>query len=97
MFPQKNLPKEATPLDEVISCLLTDLNSVDSDSEEYDKISDQYVKLMKLKAETEPKRGVTPDTWALIGANLAGILLIIGHERLHVISTKALGFIGKLR
>lgn len=44
----------------------------------------------------KPKR-IDPNTVILSATNLAGILLIINHERLNVITTKALGFILKAR
>lgn len=47
--------------------------------------------------ESEDFRRVKPETLALIAANIAGIVLVIGHERINVITSKALGFIGKLR
>lgn len=40
---------------------------------------------------------VSKDTLAIIGANLAGIAIIIGYERLNVITSKAIGFVSKLR
>jgi hypothetical protein len=48
-------------------------------------------------AETQDRRRVKPDTVALVAANLAGIIMIIGHERLNVIASKAIGFVGKLK
>jgi hypothetical protein len=33
----------------------------------------------------------------MVAGTLAGIILVINHEKLHVISTKALGFVGKFR
>lgn len=45
------------------------------------------------KKEVEDRKRVSPDTVALIAANLAGILLIIGHERINVVTSKALGFV----
>lgn len=40
---------------------------------------------------------VSPDTIVVVAANLLGILLILNHERLDIISTKALGFVIKGR
>jgi len=40
---------------------------------------------------------ISPDTLLIVGANLLGILLILNHERLDIISTKALGFVIKGR
>jgi hypothetical protein len=51
---------------------------------------------LKEKDFSAPKR-VSWDTWALVGANLLGIVLIIGHERANVVTSKALGFVSKLR
>ena len=41
--------------------------------------------------------GIKPETLALIAANLAGIALIIGHERFNVVTTKAIGFVKQLK
>lgn len=51
---------------------------------------------LKIKESDNPRR-VSPDTWAIVAANLVGIGLILGHERLNVITTKALGFIMRMR
>jgi len=37
------------------------------------------------------------DTLVLAGANLLGIVLIVGHERANVVTSKAIGFIKTLR
>lgn len=86
--------KEATPLEKEIESLFASLSDYKKDSKEYAQIADQLVKLYKLK-ETDSKSKVSPDTWAIIGANLAGILLIIGHERVGIITSKALSFVMK--
>lgn len=49
------------------------------------------------KKEIEDYRRVKPDTLALIAANIAGIIAIISHERINVVTSKALGFISKLK
>lgn len=54
----------------------------------------------KMKVELEKiKRQNEPNVNDLIGAatNIAGILAILHHEKLNVISTKALGFVKKLK
>jgi hypothetical protein len=51
---------------------------------------------LKIKDVVTPDR-VSKDTLAIIGANLAGIVLIIGYEKFNVVTSKALGFIQKLR
>lgn len=49
------------------------------------------------KSEAEKPDRISKETWAAIGANLAGIVLILGHERANVIASKALGFVLKSR
>lgn len=46
--------------------------------------------------DSQPKP-VSRDTLVLAGANLLGIILIVGHERAHVVTSKAIGFIKTLR
>jgi hypothetical protein len=92
----KKNPTEPNELEAPIARLLELMANADPNSDEYARMTDQLIKLYKLKAETSPKR-VSADTWAIIGANLAGIILIIGHERANVIATKAMSFVAKLR
>jgi len=53
-----------------------------------------YEHELKVK-EFEKSRRVSPDTLAIVAANIVGILLIIGYERANVVTSKALGFILK--
>ena len=43
------------------------------------------------------KKKLDPNTIAIIAANLLGIGLILSYEKLHVVTTKALGFVIKGR
>jgi hypothetical protein len=71
-------------LDEQLECQLRDAESLED-------ISD-VMALMEKRTELR-KKGISPDTKAVIAGNLLGIALIMGYERGHVITTKALGFI----
>lgn len=51
---------------------------------------------LKMK-ESKYLRHVSADALAVVAANLTGIVLIIGYERINVITSKALGFVSKLR
>lgn len=95
MFLKKT--KEPTPLDIAIEDVFSTLRGLDESEDEYAKAVDQLVKLMKLKKEIEPSWQPSPDALLAALANVTGILLILNHERLHVIATRAIGFIGKLR
>lgn len=46
--------------------------------------------------EQRKKDAISMDTWATVGANLAGILLLMNHERAHVIASKAFSLIKKI-
>jgi len=95
MFTSKD-SDEKSGLDEAIDSVLSEMASVNADTEEYARMVDQLVKLYPLR-ESETKRRVSPDTMAMIAGNLLGIMLIVGHERAHVVTSKALSFVSKLR
>lgn len=86
--------KEPSELESELTRLFEKLKTYPPNSPEYDKVSDQIAKLYKLK-EVDSKKRVSPDT--LVGAltNLAGIVMIVHHEELNVITSKALALVGK--
>lgn len=85
---------EKPMLDVAIDNALKQLGDGDIDTDKYSKQVDQVSKLYKLK-EIDSRTRVSADTLAVVAGNLAGILLIINHERVNVITTKALGFVLK--
>lgn len=88
-------PTEKTGLEKAIDNVLSEMAGPSTDSDEYARMVDQLAKLHAMKtAESRPR--ISPDTWATISANLAGILVIVGHERAHIVTSKALGFVKKL-
>lgn len=89
-------PRPRTKLDEVIDDLLDQMVEEKYDPVKYAKMVEQLAKLYKLK-EIEIPRRVNPDTLAMIAGNIIGIILILGHERANVITSKAIGFVLRLR
>ena len=87
---------ESKGLREAIDELFLEMSYVPCDSEEYAQMMDQLSKLYSLK-EFDSKRRLSPDTLAIVLGNLTGIILIVGHERMNVVTSKALNFILKLR
>lgn len=81
-----------TALDEVITSAISELKGHDANSEEYAKIVLQLTKLHALKSEEKTDR-VSKDTLALVLGNLVGIIVIVGHERAHVVTSKALSLL----
>ena len=89
--------QKQTKLDVVIADALLTLDIHKPHSDEYTKTVDNVEKLYRLRNDSERSRKISPDTIATVGANLAGILLIIKHERVNVVASKALGLIMKTR
>lgn len=58
------------------------------DSEEYAKALKHLAELHKMQEEKSVR--VSPDTLLTVGANLLGILLIIRHEHVNVITSRAM-------
>ena len=55
------------------------------------------LEVQKAEAEINARKTVSADTIALIGANLAGILMILSYEHANVITSKAIQQISKIR
>jgi hypothetical protein len=81
-----------TPLEVAVNRAIRSLNVYDAGSEEYREALDALVKLHKLKEDERPKP-VSKDTMLIVGANLLGILMIISHERVNVVTSKAIGIL----
>lgn len=85
---------------EAIDSLLEEMSALSGDDPEYAKMADQLTKLYALKEvdhKVTSNMRISLDTLALIGANLAGILLIVGYERENVMTSKALSLLLRLK
>jgi hypothetical protein len=89
-------PKTNSGLEEAIDTCLHNMRTNRTDPKIYAKWTDQLVKLQALKKEDTRKR-VSPDTWLIVLANVAGIVLILNHEQTSSLTSKALSFVPKLR
>lgn len=96
MFTLKFFKNEPSSLDNEIERLLTELKDTDPSELKYATVSDQLVKLYKLK-EVDSKERVSKDTMVAAGVNLAGILMVLHYEQAHVIASKlAASFVPKI-
>lgn len=93
---EKRTDEAQISLDNTITELMNDMKAMDGDSEEYATCINRLERLYKLKEKNSPKR-VSPDTWLIVGGNLVGILIIVIYEHGHVITSKAMNQVGKLR
>lgn len=92
----KKTPPKKTELDLATDRLFDELKAYPADAPEYKTRFKQLEKLHALKDLERPK---PMDKAVLIaaGANLLGILAIVGHERANVVTSKALSFVMKSR
>jgi hypothetical protein len=92
------VPTNVHRTNEVIEDILSEIRGMTSGTEEYSNAVDQLSKMIKLQEEIQtPSDKISLDVLITAGANLLGILLILNHERMHVVTSKALGFVTKLR
>lgn len=62
--------------------------------EQWDNLNERYQAYNDM---LKPSWKVTPDTVLIVLCNLLGILLILKHEKIDIITSKALGFVMKGR
>jgi hypothetical protein len=88
--------KELIGLDLVLDLATTKLLDYEPGTEEYNKVLETVERINKVKnsQESDP---VNKGDILQVCANLLGIGMIIHHERLHVITSKAVGFVRTLR
>jgi hypothetical protein len=93
MYPRS---KTKTPLELAIGKAMKELDEKEVGSEEYVKILEAVTKLHKMREEEKPSR-VSKDTALTVGANLLGIFLIIRHEHVNVITSRAISMLLRSR
>jgi hypothetical protein len=91
MFKKREDPIE-TAYDEQLLHLLELARKEDGYTDDYKSIISQATKLKELRTTDT----ISKETWATIGANLAGIAIILTHERTHIIASKAFGLVKKI-
>lgn len=79
-------------LEEEINRNLAQLKFHEATSEEYQKRMDRLVQLYRMKEEEKSKFG-SKDTLAVVFGNLVGIFMIIKHENVNVIVSRAMQLI----
>jgi len=83
-------------LDTSLDSALAALNGYSPTTKEYEKTLETVRALHKMKQEDKLPR-VSPDTIAIVFGNLLGIVMILKHERADIVTSKALGFVMKIR
>lgn len=89
--------KEKSELEKAIDVRIANLSMTSGDPDEDEKAVKNLKELTDVKVELEgPTHSINPNTIIQAGGSIVGILCIIFHERLNVITTKALGFVPKI-
>ena len=88
--------KQPSKLDEAIDELIEEMR-YEENSEKYKVMAESLETLYRARSHEDRTRHISADTLAVIAGNLAGIGLILSYEKVHVIATKALGFVMKSR
>lgn len=79
-------------LEEEIKRSLRGLKFHEATSEEYQKRMDRLVALYRMKEEEKSKFG-SKDTLAVVFGNLLGIFMIVKHEHVNVLTSRAMQLI----
>jgi hypothetical protein len=88
--------KKPTQLETALDRAFETLSQKAVATDEYTRTLEAVTELHKMK-EAEKPSSVSPDTMLLVGANLVGILLIIRHEHVNVITSRAMSTLIKPR
>jgi hypothetical protein len=91
-----NRKKQTNGLQKVIDDLQEKMATVEPDSQKYSAMAKNLETLYSAKSKEKDRR-VSTDTIVTVAGSLAGILIIVGYEKLNVIGSKALGFVVKGR
>jgi hypothetical protein len=96
MFRDKEISYHQRQLEEEYVRILAVLPMHQADSQEYAKLLNSAERIHAMMDIRKPP-SVSRETLVTVGANILGILLIIKHEDVNVITSKALGFVIRVR
>lgn len=98
MFNFKLPTRKPNKLNKIIDDLLTELDeSTVTSSEEYSDTADQLIKLVKLRDDKKSSWKPSPDALISVAGTLTVAFLVLRKEKDDVITSKAFGFLGKLK
>ena len=93
---EKEIPKHQRMLESELERTISWLKTEQIPSEDYVKTLNVVERLNDMMEKEKPS-SVSKETMLTVAANLLGIILIIKHENVNVITSKALGFVFRLR
>jgi hypothetical protein len=96
MFRDKEIPRYQRMFEDELVRILALLSHSQADSAEYAKLMGSAERIHTMMDVKQPSP-VSRETLLTVGANILGILLIIKHEDVNVITSKALGFVIRVK
>jgi hypothetical protein len=96
VFSSKETPKHQRALESELDRVLIRLKTEMPNSEDYTKTLSLVERLNDMLDKETPD-AVSKNTLLVVGGNLLGIILILKHEHLNVVTSKALGFVIRAR
>lgn len=54
------------------------------------------IKLEEMQQQLAQRNTITKEAWLTVGTHVAGLIVLMNHERAHVIASKAFGFVKKI-
>jgi len=89
-------PKSNTYVDVEIARMLRALQTVEVETKEYELLLGRLEKLQRIRKDESPDN-FSSDMLLMAATNLIGIFAILQHEKLNVITSKALSFVMRTR
>lgn len=89
----KNPLKRESKLDRPINRILEEMEMYGPNTSEFDRLLDELERVSALKTTETWWQRMDPSQAAAVVANLAGVALIVNHERLNVVTSKALSML----
>lgn len=88
--------EESKKLDIVMNQILDDMIAYSPSSAEYPDLMKKLKKVHAMRTSNKMS-WPSPDTIALVAANIVGILIIVGYERGNAVTSKAFGMLHKTK
>lgn len=94
-------PKEEEPIDAIVAEAITDLGSYDIADEDFARHAKNVQTLQEIQKANKPESAISKETLVkfllLGGLTTAQIVLMLYFEKAGVITSKALGFLQKIK
>jgi hypothetical protein len=88
------MDRQQNPFDTEVDRILGLMSVMDPTSDEYSKAADSLKTVCEARSK-KPSFPVDPEVVIAAAVNLVGIVLILQHERLNVVTSRAISFVRK--